>query len=149
MPILAAIGETSEAEYVIEVAADLARAYDEPLSVLHVIPEDEARAHFESLREIPEYKDLSIGHEDDRAVEIAETAIEAWDGSPEAVEVRGLGKVGDPSATILEQADALGARYIVIGGRRRSPAGKAIFGSVTQSVLLDSSIPVVTVMRGG
>lgn len=149
MPILAAIGETSEAEYVIEVAVDLARAYDEPLSVLHVIPEDEARAHFESLRKLPEYEDLSIGHEDDRAAEVAETAIEAWDGSPEAVDVHGLGKIGGPSETILEQADALGARYIVIGGRRRTPAGKAIFGSVTQSVLLGSSIPVVTVMRGG
>ena len=34
---------------------------------------------------------------------------------------------------------------MVIGVRRRSPVGKAIFGSVSQQLLLDSPVPVLAV----
>lgn len=39
------------------------------------------------------------------------------------------------------------ADLVIIGGTKRSPAGKAIFGSSTQDVLLESSCPVVFVRR--
>lgn len=44
--------------------------------------------------------------------------------------------------SVVELATDIGADEIVLGGRKRSPAGKALFGSVTQSVALNSSIPV-------
>ncbi|WP_144900779.1 universal stress protein [Halobellus captivus] len=56
------------------------------------------------------------------------------------------GRVGEPVGEILAEAERRGARYLVIGGRKRSPAGKALFGSRTQSILLESDLPVVTVM---
>ena len=37
---------------------------------------------------------------------------------------------------------------LVIGVRRRSPVGKAIFGSVSQQLLLDSPVPVLAVRTG-
>jgi nucleotide-binding universal stress UspA family protein len=37
---------------------------------------------------------------------------------------------------------------LVIGLRRRSPIGKAIFGSVSQQLLLDSPVPVLAVRTG-
>lgn len=46
---------------------------------------------------------------------------------------------------IIDLAAELEADSIVIGGRNRSPAGKALFGSVTQSVILESTIPVTIV----
>lgn len=53
---------------------------------------------------------------------------------------------GDPASTILDVADSIDADGIVIAGRRRSPAGKLLFGSVTQAVLLHSDVPVTVSM---
>lgn len=50
---------------------------------------------------------------------------------------------GDPAETIIETADDLDADAIVVAGRKRSPAGKALFGSVSQSVILGSDRPVI------
>lgn len=44
---------------------------------------------------------------------------------------------------ILRHADEHDVDALVLGGRKRSPAGKALFGSVTQSVILNTDRPVV------
>ncbi|MHB9288862.1 universal stress protein [Halobacteriales archaeon Cl-PHB] len=53
-----------------------------------------------------------------------------------------------PAAAIEATAADVDADQIVMGGRKRSPAGKVLFGSVTQSVLLNTDLPVV-VTGGG
>ncbi len=50
---------------------------------------------------------------------------------------------GDPADIITNTAEDLAPDMIVLGGRKRSPIGKAIFGSVAQSVILNSDHPVV------
>ena len=50
---------------------------------------------------------------------------------------------GDPGRQVLDQAERLDADLVSVAGRKRSPAGKAVFGSVSQSVMLDSEIPVL------
>lgn len=52
---------------------------------------------------------------------------------------------GDPSPELLAAARDLDADAICLSGRRRSPTGKAVFGSVTQEVILESDRPVITV----
>jgi nucleotide-binding universal stress UspA family protein len=46
---------------------------------------------------------------------------------------------------IVDLATEIGADLVVIGARNRTPVGKAVFGSVTQSVVLDSPVPVTVV----
>lgn len=47
-----------------------------------------------------------------------------------------------PEDGILEEADRIDADLIAVGGRKRSPVGKAVFGSVSQSVALNAERPV-------
>jgi nucleotide-binding universal stress UspA family protein len=57
------------------------------------------------------------------------------------VEIRGSG--GDPSTEILDIAEEIDADLVSVAGRKRSPSGKAIFGSVSQSILLQTDRPVI------
>ena len=50
---------------------------------------------------------------------------------------------GDPADQLLDAASAVDADLIVVAGRKRSPAGKALFGSVTQTVILNADRPVM------
>jgi nucleotide-binding universal stress UspA family protein len=51
----------------------------------------------------------------------------------------------DLSGALLTLVDTLGADLLVIGARRRSPVGKALLGSVAQTVILDANLPVLVV----
>ena len=53
------------------------------------------------------------------------------------------GSVGDPSAQLVEVAREVGADFVLIGGRKRSATGKALFGSTAQSVLMNAPCPVI------
>jgi len=57
------------------------------------------------------------------------------------------GAVGEHGDEIVELAEDTGADLVVVGGRKRSPTGKAVFGSTAQEVMLSAPCPV-TFVRG-
>lgn len=63
-----------------------------------------------------------------------------------AYDVRGA--IGSPKGTILDAVDAVDADMVFVGGRSRSPVGKAIVGSTSQKVLMNATCPVVFVRDG-
>ncbi|QLG29600.1 universal stress protein (plasmid) [Halorarum halophilum] len=146
MPILAAIGENQRSERVLPVSYELAERYDEPLVVLHVAPAEEFDEYRKSIEELPGFGDVTIAQEEDSAARFAYRAAEdALGGVDDRVEPRG--RVGDPADEVLAEAADIDPEFLAVGGRRRSPVGKAIFGSVTQEILLSAECPVVTTMR--
>jgi nucleotide-binding universal stress UspA family protein len=168
MSILATTDGSTIPDRVVEVAADLAAGYDEELIVLHVVPEDvfekQQKSSVESTSDLaltfaPEitYRELgdqtsaaggSSGYSLEQAIHDAEQVAEdVTRKSVESVEsVSYRGRVGDVTEEILAVAAESDPRYLVVGGRKRTPVGKAIFGSVTQSILLEADRPVVTAM---
>jgi len=59
------------------------------------------------------------------------------------VDVQLLEASGNPADEILAYAEEYDVDQICVGGRKRSPAGKALFGSVTQDVILGTGLPVL------
>ncbi len=54
----------------------------------------------------------------------------------------------DSAEELIRTAETTEADFIVIGLRRRSPAGKLLLGSNAQRVLLDAACPVLAVKAG-
>jgi len=50
---------------------------------------------------------------------------------------------GHPAKAIVDRAEELDVDVISLAGRKRSPTGKLVFGSVTQDVLLDTERSVL------
>ena len=117
----------AQADYVASLpnAADSVEAY-----VLFVFTEDGD----DLPQEFEKFKSASrIG-----SVRRAQEALEEA-----GVSVTILEDSGDTEDDILGEAEAYDVDSIVLGGRKRSPVGKALFGSVTQGVILSSDRPVV------
>ena len=54
----------------------------------------------------------------------------------------------DVGEQVVGLADEVGADLLVIGARRRSPVGKALLGSVAQTIILQANVPVLVVKSG-
>lgn len=61
----------------------------------------------------------------------------------EGVTVSLTERSGDPASEILEHMDETDVDMVCLAGRKRTPAGKVLFGSVTQSVILGTEKPVL------
>lgn len=161
MTILTAVDGGTASSRAVERGAELASVFDVDHVVLHVMPQDRFEEFRESTGGSPggslttsvsyggttsptNVEQYTIEDGERHATGVARDVVDAaLDDTSDTVLV---GRVGDPVEEILAEADRLSAQYLVIGGRKRTPVGKAVFGSTTQSILLGAGQPVVTVM---
>lgn len=146
MTILAAIDENSASKEVVSIAYDLATTYDDTLVVMHVIPEEDYEAHRESLKNTSGLSSFSVSQEEKGAERFVRRFVDEAVEDVDVERVEPRGRVGDAASEILAEADSVDPRYLVVGGRRRSPTGKALFGDTAQRILLNADCPVVTKM---
>lgn len=138
MVVVAAIDRSRRAPEVIEEAEQLANAFGVPLHVVHVL----SRSDFVEL-ERSAYEETGKAADMEEIREAARSyAEDAASGVASSYEAVGL--VGEVADRVIEYAKDRDARYIVVGPRKRSPTGKALFGSKAQSLILNSPIPIVT-----
>ena len=105
-----------------------ARYRDTDLAVLHVVGSIDAD-NKEAYR-------LGVSDEIEKVV---------GDGPPITWKLHLVTAGGDLGDALLGLVDAVDADLLVIGARRRSPVGKALLGSVAQTVILEAKLPVLVV----
>lgn len=134
MPVLAAIDIDMRSDAIISEAKSLADAFDEELHVIHA----------NSLADLKEISQTDSDHKrtiveqfEDEITEIA---------SPISDVVVPVCAIGQPATEVVEYAKRHDVIYVVIGGRRRSPVQKAIFGSTAQKILLNAPCSVVVTL---
>ncbi|WP_440767190.1 universal stress protein [Natronorubrum sp. DTA7] len=78
---------------------------------------------------------------DARNLKSVSVAVDCFEEAGFDVEIRQSS--GDAVRNILDEAESIDADVISLAGRKRSPTGKALFGSVAQDVILRSDRTVL------
>jgi nucleotide-binding universal stress UspA family protein len=138
--ILAPVDFSPVTEAVVSTAAGLARAWHGKVVLLSVIqPPTMVAEYAPLLADIAEV--VAAGEKNaERALAKLEAKLKA-----EFVEVETAQFVGPPIATIVEQAEKLGADYIVMGSHGHTALYDLLVGSTTHGVLMRAKCPLVIV----
>jgi len=136
MPVVAAVDQSERAQSVVQRAKQLADDTGVGLHVVYVgeagVPSPEGGYDVDGEKKLSAQKATSI------ARDIGQGVVDLDDFEP-------VGLEGNPAEELLKHSTAEDAEYIVVSARKRSPVGQAVFGSVTQSLLLNADRPVVAV----
>jgi nucleotide-binding universal stress UspA family protein len=143
---IAVVEASDSAKELVREAGELAAGVDAELLLLHVTTEDEYSERRESMASIP---DIDVNYTIDEAQDGARKFAKDIGRdvlSDVDIDTESVGRVGEKGDEILELAESTGADHIFVAGRKRSPTGKAIFGDVTQRIILefDGAVTVVT-----
>lgn len=120
-------------------AAAYSAGHDAPLDVLRLVsPED-----VESVDSVDVTSDIDrqdfVDPADHRFEEDVEAFIaDAIDGDPGDYDVRlEIAERGDRAEAVFDVAEDCGTDHVFLAGKRRSPTGKALFGDLTQEIILN------------
>jgi len=141
---IAVVEASDSAKALVEEAGELAAGVDAELLLVHVTTDSEYAERRESMMSVPS---LDVNYTVDDALDGAEKfANDVGRDVLDDVEYEPVGRLGEKGDEVLALAEERDADHIFLAGRKRSPAGKAIFGDVTQRIILefDGAVTVVT-----
>lgn len=135
-------GDTDRLERLAAETIDVAGPTGAEVVLLHVFTKEEYENTLDKLEFDTEASEVGP---DDAARRHSSTRqlAKAFDEADLDVTIRGA--VGDRGEQIVKVAGDVGADRVLVGGRKRSPTGKAVFGSTAQEVMLSSPCPVTFV----
>jgi nucleotide-binding universal stress UspA family protein len=138
MVVVAAIDRTERASDVVSEGAKLAELLDTELHIVHVLSD---REYYDLARTNVEERSTGVEKE-----QVERVAANIADEAAEDIEVpyEAVGLVGEVADQVLDYVERSNAEYLVVGPRKRSPSGKALFGSKAQTLLLNSPVTVVS-----
>lgn len=145
--ILLAVGPEDEEriERLIEETVDVAKPTGARVILAHVFTEDEFEETVTNLDFDEDVNDVPPDEVATRHSNIRQIA-RVFDAEDIDYEIRG--EVGQHGDAIVGLAEEVRADRVIVGGRRRSPTGKAVFGSTAQEVMLSAPCPVTFVRAG-
>jgi nucleotide-binding universal stress UspA family protein len=142
--ILLAVGrdDADRLNRLVEETVDVAGPTGAKVVLVHVFTKEEYddsidKLEFDTVAEEVGPDDVARRHSSTR--QLAKTLDEA------DVDYEIRGAVGEHGEEIVKAAKETDADRVMVGGRKRSPTGKAVFGSTAQEVMLSSPCPVTFV----
>jgi nucleotide-binding universal stress UspA family protein len=142
---LVVIGPTDGTRRIVREAGELAAGTGAELVLLAVKPEEEYGETQAALSGLGSDVVYTLEQAEESAERLARTvARETLDGLD--VDYRVVGTVGREAERILATAAEEECDHLFIAGRRRSPTGKALFGDLTQRILLSFEGPVTVLL---
>lgn len=148
LSIVLAVSGTDDrrAEPLADAVADLAGPLLEKVYVVHAFTPEEFASVAERLNFDPDTppEPATVARRSAAVRDITNQLEEAFENDATRTEIRGT-VTEDVGEAIVDLASDVDADRIVVGGRKRSPAGKAVFGSTAQHVLLNADQPVTFV----
>jgi nucleotide-binding universal stress UspA family protein len=142
--ILVAVGPNDADRYerLAEETVDIGGAADAHVVLAHVFTDEQYANALETLDIDTTAEEATPGDVARRHTTTRDIAA-ILDEAGMEYEVRG--GVGDHGEEIVAIAEAVDADLVIVGGRKRTPAGKAAFGSTAQQVMLEAPCPVTFV----
>lgn len=143
--ILLAVGpnDAERSHRLAEIVVDLAAPTGARVVLAHVFTASEYQSTLESLNvgDSGELTEDEVARRHATIRDIARTLDDA------GLDYDVRGHVGEHGPAIVSIAETTDADLVLVGGRKRSPTGKAVFGSTAQEVMLSAPCPV-TFVRG-
>ena len=145
-PILVPVDFSPSSEGVLRWAAEAAKRYQAPLLVLHVVHDLAAAPGYYSS------KKGRLRRLEETAGDMMEDLLNRIDESHPEYDIRKIAKTslvtGLPVNRILEVAEKIGARQIIIGSQGRTGLPHFLLGSKAERVAQLAPIPVTIVKTG-
>ncbi len=139
--VVAVSDEAERTESVAQTAIDVAGPAGATVRLVHVFSE----GGYETVKDQLEFGPDDEVTSDTVATRHATIREVGTMLSAAGIEYESHGAVGDTSDEVLELAERVDADMLIVGGRGRSAAGKAVFGSTAQKILSNAPCPVTYV----